>query len=77
MQGMTEQEASVKWCPMYRIVIDENTSFDNRGMNTERESTYCCIASRCIASRCMAWRWVSNHAVELSNTEGYCGLGGK
>ena len=46
---LTEEEAKQKWCPMYRMVLHNETLWDNRSNN----QGYC----RCEASGCMAWRY--------------------
>jgi len=75
---MKEEEAKTKWC--FAARMDGN----NRHWGSERH-----IGS-CIGSECMAWRWddvanpswgasphVPTPAVGKSETDGFCGLGGK
>ena len=75
---MTIDEASRKWCPMYRCSTNNGQMSDNA---THGASGYCCI------SNCMAWRWEiiygnmpsSGRIVEngRSTEKGYCGLFGR
>ena len=67
---MKEEEAKEKWCPMYRVAVEEHGSADNRG-NTDEVFHH-----RCLASGCMMWRWDTTHSSsgKVASDEGHCGL---
>ena len=71
--GMTECEASLRWCPMAREVVSlgkKDAGIGNRYLD-ERGADYANPAgARCIGSYCTAWRW-------HDATRGYCGLAGR
>jgi hypothetical protein len=70
---MTEEEASKRWCPMYRTAQLFNDMQDNRGACVGAAA-----AGACIASGCMMWREVSPLSGAYNENEskkhGYCGL---
>lgn len=75
---MTEDQAKEKWCPMaiYK-------SFGNSEQKPSHHNHR--IGSSCVASDCMMWQWKetltlgpgSSGMVDISDTDGYCGLAGK
>ena len=72
---MTEDEATVRWCPFSRFYVSADEDIESTSAlfgNAYRNNAY-------IASKCMAWRW--NGETESPDKErsanGYCGLAGK
>jgi len=61
---MTEDEARTKWCPMSRIIFDDEEG-GVANLNRNGTDTF----GLCIASGCMMWRLVS-----IGSDLGYCGL---
>jgi hypothetical protein len=70
--GMTETQASMRWCPMAREIVANGTN-RNVGMGNRYQAEGGDYANpagcRCIASACMFWRWANPRL-------GYCGLAG-
>jgi hypothetical protein len=70
--GMTETQASMRWCPMAREIVANGTN-RNVGIGNRYQAEGGDYANpagcRCIASGCMFWRWANARL-------GYCGLAG-
>jgi hypothetical protein len=74
--GMTEVEASLRWCPHVRehTPVGKGTkdvAIGNRYLDSNGQDDYTNPAGcRCIGSMCLAWRWTDPQ-------RGYCGLAGR
>lgn len=81
---MKEEEAKIKYCPLYGCAVLIATSCSTRDLNTKPLTDGMLTSLFCLASSCMVWRWEtlegnmpsSGRIVEIgkSKTEGYCGL---
>jgi hypothetical protein len=79
--GITEVEASKKWCPHAAVVFYPKGMAGAASGNRQRPPEHIDSSSgimhiysnpsesRCIASHCMAWRWLSP-----AQESGICGL---
>jgi hypothetical protein len=67
---VTEDKARTLWCPMARLIIDSDGSY-NRSETGEPDHPRLFVppSSRCLASGCAMWR-------QHDETKGYCGLAG-
>ena len=73
---MREEEAKLRWCPMYRMVGDLGNGWETNRVGSGILNG----ASCCIASDCMAWRATDNEYYPEQHSimpAGYCGLSGK
>ena len=70
---MTEQEAREKWCPMGRVLYEDNVvggTYNRMEGNGEGSSL-----SLCLASDCAMWVWeYSRPELTQGEWEGKCGL---
>lgn len=67
---MTEEQARQKWCPMFRLAgDDDSTAYNVTGGNGDY------VFAHCIGSRCMMWRFLPGN--DKLADQGYCGLAGK
>ena len=78
---MNINEACMKECRIIPNVV--KSTYDVRLSNTESLTV---MPSKCSANKCMHWRWHTERVdkadpqrfdMQLSTTNGYCGLAGK
>ena len=77
--GMTEDQAKTKWCPMVRVAYSGGSYNRNSLAGTAHVDTK---DIRCIGSDCMMWgmkyvEQVDERNVSVLVPDYYCGLAGK
>ena len=64
MIAMEKKEAERKWCPYYRVALQEG---ENTHPVTNRQTDFG-DDPYCLTEKCMKWEWVDG-----SKQKGYCG----
>jgi len=70
INGKTENEARMLWCPMIRFITYLDPNGSKSALVTNRRSIDGDVT--CIASSCALWKWYDT--VQNGERIGYCGI---